>query len=196
MIIESINCPNIHFGLFREIESNNYNLMNFTVILVGDEETDAAEISAYADKLLEAGCTDFMFCGKHAEEWHTLFDLQSIAFFNNTDDVAMTSTIGSIEEMPDEFCICHDNVFIYADTYESVQKCHKAITDAGCGVKVKYIGPDNPLCFDKEKEYVVLSVEKGWYRVMTDIMEDYLLPPEMVDIIEADIEIQNIREYE
>lgn len=65
-----------------------------------------------------------------------------------------------------------------------MHKCHKAIVDAGCGVKVKYIGRDDTLAFDKEKEYVVLSIEKGWYRIMTELDADYLFPPEVFKIVQ------------
>ena len=32
--------------------------------------------------------------------------------------------------------------------------------------------------------YDVISIEKGWYRIMTDLDEDYLFPPECFEIIE------------
>jgi len=183
-MIKSLNCPNIHMGTFDEIESGNYNFKDFTVILVGNKKIDDEKMSLYADVLLKSGCENFGFCGKYAEEWHNLFDLRSLAFFEDSDDVALTYTIDSITDMPDEFCICLDNVFIYADTYKFMRKCHKAIVNAGCGVRVKYIGPDDSLAFDREKEYVVLSIEKGWYRIMTDLDEDYLFPPEVIEIVE------------
>lgn len=50
-------------------------------------------------------------------------------------------------------------------------------------MRVKYIGRDTP-AINKEKEYEVLSVEKGWYRIMTEFDEDYLFPPEMFEKIE------------
>lgn len=34
------------------------------------------------------------------------------------------------------------------------------------------------------KIYDVISVERGWYRIMTEIDEDYLFPPKMFEIIE------------
>ena len=43
-------------------------------------------------------------------------------------------------------------------------------------MKVKYIGPDL-VALEKNKEYDVISVEKGWYRIMTELDEDYLFPP-------------------
>lgn len=182
-IIDSLNCPNIHMGTFNEIKGGNYNFKDFTVILVGNKKMDDMEISSYAEVLLNEGCRNFAFCGKYAEKWHYLFDLKGISLFGDSDDVALTYTIDSIADIPDEFCICLDNVFIYAETSECMRKCHKAIVDAGCGVRVKYIGPDDYLCFNKEKEYVVLSIEKGWYRIMTDIDEDYLFPPEVIEIL-------------
>ena len=49
-------------------------------------------------------------------------------------------------------------------------------------MKVKYIGPDL-VALEKNKEYDVISVEKGWYRIMTELDEDYLCPPEVFEII-------------
>lgn len=50
---------------------------------------------------------------------------------------------------------------------------------------VKYIGDKYVgTAFEREKTYEVLSIEKGWYRIMTDLDEDYLFPPELFEIIE------------
>lgn len=34
------------------------------------------------------------------------------------------------------------------------------------------------------KVYSVISVEKGWYRIICELGEDYLFPPEMFEIVE------------
>ena len=51
-------------------------------------------------------------------------------------------------------------------------------------MKVKYIGPDY-VTFTKNKIYEVLSIEKGWYRLMSEIDESYLLPPTVCEIVEG-----------
>ena len=51
-------------------------------------------------------------------------------------------------------------------------------------MKVKYIGESDTLAFEKDKSYDVMSVEKGWFRIMTELDEDYLFPPEQFEIIE------------
>ena len=52
------------------------------------------------------------------------------------------------------------------------------------GLKVKYIGKQYiGTAFDEEKTYEVLSVEKGWYRIMTELDEEYLFPPELFEIV-------------
>lgn len=51
-------------------------------------------------------------------------------------------------------------------------------------MKVKYIGKHNTLVLMRNKEYEVLSIEKGWYRIMTELDIDYLFPPEQFEIIE------------
>ncbi len=51
-------------------------------------------------------------------------------------------------------------------------------------LKVKYTGQKYiGTAFDAEKEYDVISVEKGWYRIMTELDEDYLFPPELFEIV-------------
>lgn len=50
-------------------------------------------------------------------------------------------------------------------------------------MKVRYIGPDY-VTFIKDKVYEVLSIEDGYYRLMSEIDESYLLPPEVCEIVE------------
>ena len=49
---------------------------------------------------------------------------------------------------------------------------------------VKYIGTAQTLAFEKDKIYPVMSIEKGWLRIMTELDEDYLFPPELFEFIE------------
>lgn len=51
-------------------------------------------------------------------------------------------------------------------------------------MKVKYTGKVDTVALEREKEYEVLSVEKGWYRIMTELDEDYLFPPNCFEIVE------------
>lgn len=50
-------------------------------------------------------------------------------------------------------------------------------------MKVKYIGKVDTLALEKNKIYDVLSIEKGWYRIMTELDEDYLFPSEQFEIV-------------
>lgn len=52
--------------------------------------------------------------------------------------------------------------------------------------KVKYIGGMTYSVppFIEGKIYDVISVEKGWYRIMTELDEDYLFPPHFFEIVE------------
>ena len=54
-------------------------------------------------------------------------------------------------------------------------------------MKVKYIGPDL-VSLEKNKIYDVISVEKGWYRIMTELDESYLFPPKVFEVVENDKE--------
>lgn len=50
---------------------------------------------------------------------------------------------------------------------------------------VKYLGESDPLALLNGKEYVVLSVEEGWYRIVDETGMDYLYPPGAFEIISA-----------
>lgn len=50
-------------------------------------------------------------------------------------------------------------------------------------MKVKYIGTRDTVALDRNKVYTVISIEKGWYRIMTELDEDYLFSPQLFEII-------------
>ena len=43
-------------------------------------------------------------------------------------------------------------------------------------MRVKYIGNLDTIALKEGKVYEVMSIEKGWYRIMTELNEDYLFP--------------------
>ena len=45
-------------------------------------------------------------------------------------------------------------------------------------MKAVFRGQGSPLSLLNGKEYEVLSIERGWYRVIDESGEDYLYPPE------------------
>ena len=51
------------------------------------------------------------------------------------------------------------------------------------GMKVRYIGQDL-VGIRTGKIYDVISIERGWYRIMTELDDDYLFPPELFQIVE------------
>lgn len=51
-------------------------------------------------------------------------------------------------------------------------------------MKVRYLGKTEFLVLTHDKIYDVMSIEKGWYRVVDDSGEDYLYPPKYFEIIE------------
>ena len=53
-------------------------------------------------------------------------------------------------------------------------------------MKVKYIAEHETPALEKGKTYEVMSVEKGWYRIMTELEEDSLFPPEACEVVEDD----------
>ena len=52
-------------------------------------------------------------------------------------------------------------------------------------MKIKYLGQTSPLELTNGKEYTVLSVERGWYRIVDDTDDDYLYPPDEFEIVES-----------
>ena len=50
-------------------------------------------------------------------------------------------------------------------------------------MKVKYIKKTSFLVLTKDKVYDVLSVEKGWYRIVDDSGDDYLYPPDAFEVV-------------
>lgn len=51
-------------------------------------------------------------------------------------------------------------------------------------MKVKYLGKTEFLVLTNNKIYDVISVEKGWYRIIDDSGEDYLYPQKYFEIVE------------
>ena len=53
-------------------------------------------------------------------------------------------------------------------------------------MKVRFIANSETLALDKGKVYEVISVERGWYRIMSELDEAYLFPPEAFEIVNGD----------
>ena len=53
-------------------------------------------------------------------------------------------------------------------------------------MKVRFKGDYETVTLDFGKIYTVLSIEKGWYRIMSELDEDYLFHPEDFEIVEPD----------
>lgn len=52
-------------------------------------------------------------------------------------------------------------------------------------MKVKYIGNNSDLNFVNGQEYTVLSVERGWYRIVDPLInEDYLFPNTLFEVVQ------------
>ena len=59
-------------------------------------------------------------------------------------------------------------------------------------MKVRFVADSDTLVLEKNKEYDVLSVEKGWYRIMSELDEDYLFPPEAFEVVEEEKNIEKV----
>ena len=51
-------------------------------------------------------------------------------------------------------------------------------------MKVEFVGQSNPLALIHGKEYEVLSIECGWYRIVDESGEDYLYRPDVFEVVE------------
>ena len=51
-------------------------------------------------------------------------------------------------------------------------------------MRVKWLGATEYLALTHGKIYEVLSVEKGWYRILDDSGDDYLYPPGNFIVVE------------
>ena len=54
-------------------------------------------------------------------------------------------------------------------------------------MKVKFLGDFDTVALEKGKVYDVISIERGWYRIMTEIDDDYLFPPKYFEIVEKTV---------
>lgn len=50
-------------------------------------------------------------------------------------------------------------------------------------MKVKYTGEKETPALEYGKAYDVISIERGWYRIMTELDEDFLFPPNSFEIV-------------
>lgn len=50
-------------------------------------------------------------------------------------------------------------------------------------MRVRYLGETSSLELTHDKVYEVISIEKGWYRLVDDSGEDYLYPPDEFEVL-------------
>lgn len=81
-----------------------------------------------------------------------------------------------ISQIDKEYCICVDIPDI--ENFSVLEKINH--------MKAKYLGQSDPLRLLKDKIYDILSIEKGWYRIVDETGEDYLYPPDGFEIVEGE----------
>ena len=52
-------------------------------------------------------------------------------------------------------------------------------------MRVRFLGLSNPFTLTHGKDYEVVSIECGWYRIVDESGEDYLYPPQLFEVAEA-----------
>ena len=55
-------------------------------------------------------------------------------------------------------------------------------------MKVKYTG-NSCVSLTHGKEYEVLTIENGWFRIIDDTDEDYLFPPDTFEYYDENLEV-------
>ena len=53
-------------------------------------------------------------------------------------------------------------------------------------MKVRWLGKTDFLVLTNGKVYEVITIEKGWYRIVDDSGDDYLYPPKMFEIVDEE----------
>ena len=72
-----------------------------------------------------------------------------------------------------------------AGTGDMIKKADRSFKEfVDCDEIIRYIKNTISMCLTENKIYEVLSIEKGWYRIVDDTGEDYLYPPEAFEIAE------------
>lgn len=51
-------------------------------------------------------------------------------------------------------------------------------------MRIKWTGKTEFLVLTHGKEYDVISVERGWYRIIDDSGKDYLYPPQLFTVVD------------
>lgn len=51
---------------------------------------------------------------------------------------------------------------------------------------VEFTGQTNPITLTNGERYPVVSIERGWYRIVDNTDEDYLYPADLFKVIEAE----------
>ena len=51
-------------------------------------------------------------------------------------------------------------------------------------IKVKYLGPDDPLMLKHNKVYSARVLKRNWYGIIDETGEEYAYPPECFEIIQ------------
>ena len=64
-------------------------------------------------------------------------------------------------------------------------KSEDACMTPGTYVRVKYLGPDDPLMLMHDKVYVAKTEKYGWFRVVDETDDDYMYPPQLFDVVGA-----------
>ena len=85
-----------------------------------------------------------------------------------------------------EFCASHPDA-----TQDELMKASSEISAKrarGPIMKVRYIG-ETDVSLTNGKEYDVISIEEGWYRIYDDTNCDYLFSPDEFEVIVAEIEM-------
>ena len=62
-------------------------------------------------------------------------------------------------------------------------------------MKVRYRGESDPLCLIHDKEYEVVSIEKGLYRIVDEAGNDHLFQPDAFKILDSRDDHNLIKDY-
>lgn len=119
----------IHFMTYEHaIDGDHSDLSDVTVIFVPTKEIEKSEVERYAEVLLKRNCHDFAFCDDEQTGWELIFDFVCADYYCDSEDVATTWEIKSIETLKDEvWAALKEYVWVVCRDFDTIRGCVDAL---------------------------------------------------------------------
>jgi len=147
-----------------------------------DDENDYGKIKidkkTFAAKVTKKAKFDIRICYDYDEYYHLLCLIHD----NNEFNVNIDKTLNV------DRCVFANTIInnIIGNLKRGIIEKNGIVcvnSDMHALFKVKYLGSSNPLKLINGKNYEVIEIENGWYRIIDETNEDYLNHPSLFEII-------------